>query len=345
MPYNQQSNHCKMKINPRISVIVIAYQRKKFIMTALESLFKQSFSKDLFEIIVVKNFIDTEIDKFIKANKVKNIYTDTPDLGNKCINGIENSSGEIIVFLEDDDFFASNRLEVINKVFEDEEVVYFHNGHYLVDSKGNISKSSLFAKFNKDLRISKHNLKQTLARKALKVGFSFNLSSIAVRRSIFLSNLSSLRGMNIAIDNYMFYVSLASGKNLIATPLKLTYYRLHEDNSSLPSEENVDVLLLKAQKFLKSDLFGFKVIDNIITDPLIKHLIECRMIEPRLNLHVINSSEVITMQDFTKAIKCGLMMRRIEPFLLVMVDLLSNRFKPLGTTLYIFYLKKKHKGK
>lgn len=335
-----------MILNPRISVIVIAYQRKKFIRVALESLFRQSFPKDRYEIIVVKNFIDNEIDSFIQSHSVKNIYSNAPDLGDKCIEGIQNSNGEIIVFLEDDDFFAVDKLEVIDKVFEDANIVYFHNCHQLVDLNGSISKFNLFSKFNKDLTLTKSNLNHKTLGFALKIGFSFNLSSIAIRRSMLHNQLIPLKGMNVAIDNYMFYLSLTSGKSLISSPLKLTFYRVHGDNSSLPLEDNANVLLLKAHKFLKSDLYGYKVIENTIKDQLIKNLIECRIIGPKLNLHIIDStSEMITMQDYVKALKCGLRMRNKDPIILAIVDLLSIRYKLLGRRLYVLYLKNKTYGK
>ncbi|MEM0143780.1 MAG: glycosyltransferase [Candidatus Parvarchaeum sp.] len=52
--------------NPYISVVVIAYNRKKFIRKALLSVLAQTISKSMYEIIVIKGFKDKEIDNFIK---------------------------------------------------------------------------------------------------------------------------------------------------------------------------------------------------------------------------------------------------------------------------------------
>jgi glycosyltransferase involved in cell wall biosynthesis len=330
-----------MKIPPKISVIVIAHLRKDFIKIALESLCNQSFPKEFFEIIVVKNFIDKNIDAFIKANDAKNIYSEASDLGRKCIEGIENSNGEIIVFLEDDDYFDLYKLELINKEFQDDKIVYFHNGHCMVNADGDLIKGNLFSEFEKDLVINKYKVDHKVVGRILKRGISFNLSSIAIRRNILPYDLSALKGMNVAVDNFMFYIALASGKYLKAVPNKLTFYRVHGNNISLPSQDNVNVLLSRALGFLESDLYGYKAIQNAITDPFIRQVIECRIIGPKLNIHIINGELEITKQEYMRAIKCGLKMRNVETLILAIVGLLTIKCKFLGKNLYVVYLKRK----
>jgi len=51
-----------------ISVVVTAYNRRDFLLSALKSVNNQSF-KD-YEIIVVKNFHDQAIDNFIKKARI-----------------------------------------------------------------------------------------------------------------------------------------------------------------------------------------------------------------------------------------------------------------------------------
>jgi len=49
-----------------ISVVVVAYNRRGFLLSALRSIVNQSF-KD-YEVIVAKNFHDLDIDDFIKKH-------------------------------------------------------------------------------------------------------------------------------------------------------------------------------------------------------------------------------------------------------------------------------------
>ena len=67
--------------NPFISVVVTAYDRKEFILEAVKSVIDQTLDRSRYEIIVVKNYLDPEIDKFLGGNDVFNIYTDEKPLG------------------------------------------------------------------------------------------------------------------------------------------------------------------------------------------------------------------------------------------------------------------------
>jgi Glycosyl transferase family 2. len=64
-----------MQKNNLISVIVTAYNRKKFLPYALKSLESQTLPKDKFEVIVVKNFEDQISDDIIKKNGWKDMVT------------------------------------------------------------------------------------------------------------------------------------------------------------------------------------------------------------------------------------------------------------------------------
>ena len=62
---------------PYISVIITAYKRKEFILGAVNSVINQSLEKSKYEIIVVKNYLDNTIDKFLNEHNIIDIYTST----------------------------------------------------------------------------------------------------------------------------------------------------------------------------------------------------------------------------------------------------------------------------
>ncbi|MGC8726379.1 MAG: glycosyltransferase, partial [Thermoplasmata archaeon] len=90
-------------VNPYISVIITAHNRKEFLKNSINSVINQTLPRSFYEIIVVKNFIDFEIDDFIQKNGIINIYTDEIEIGKKIVLGIEHCKGEILCFLDDDD--------------------------------------------------------------------------------------------------------------------------------------------------------------------------------------------------------------------------------------------------
>ncbi|AOL17296.1 hypothetical protein BFU36_11915 [Sulfolobus sp. A20] len=78
------------KDNVAISVIITAHNRRKFLKEAITSALNQEFDKDKYEIIVMKNFEDQEIDSFMKEKNVKSLYTEEEKLGIKLKLALKN---------------------------------------------------------------------------------------------------------------------------------------------------------------------------------------------------------------------------------------------------------------
>ena len=89
---------------PYISVIITAYNIKEFLLNAIKSVLKQTLEKKYYEIIVIKNFLDKDIDDLIDEKKIKHILMEGT-LGEFLYKGISEANGEIISFLDDDDLF------------------------------------------------------------------------------------------------------------------------------------------------------------------------------------------------------------------------------------------------
>ena len=49
---------------PYISVIITAYNRKEYLLDAINSVINQTLDKKYYEIIVIKNYNDSKIDDF-----------------------------------------------------------------------------------------------------------------------------------------------------------------------------------------------------------------------------------------------------------------------------------------
>jgi len=60
---------------PYISVIITAYNRKEYLLNAIKSVINQTLDKKYYEIIVIKNFNDKNIDDFINENKIISIIS------------------------------------------------------------------------------------------------------------------------------------------------------------------------------------------------------------------------------------------------------------------------------
>jgi glycosyltransferase involved in cell wall biosynthesis len=93
----------------------------------LRSLERQDINRGAFEVIVVKNFEDPASDKIIERNRWRNILFNTRRWGEQVAIGVEEASGDVIAFLDDDEF-EPNKLFSIREVFAyNRSVSYFHD--------------------------------------------------------------------------------------------------------------------------------------------------------------------------------------------------------------------------
>ena len=187
------------------SIIITAYNRKNFLLDAIKSAINQTLAKNQYEIIVIKNFNDEIIDDFINQNHIKNIFMDGI-IGEFLYKGVEESNGNIICFLDDDDLFLATKLEYVYNLFKNnEKLVYYHNLSKFIDEN------------NVFMNKTDYNI-------------SFNLSSISVKKDII--NLDVLRNLFIIQDTFMYYSALEYDGVTIADKKILTYYRFHNSVSN-----------------------------------------------------------------------------------------------------------------
>ncbi|WMT50452.1 MAG: glycosyltransferase family 2 protein [Ferroplasma sp.] len=195
-----------------ISVIVSDYDRRKYIIDALESVLNQSLSQEYYEIILVKNFEDETIDRYALEHGVRSILSRDSTLSGKIYEGTSNAKGNVICFLDDDDMFYKNKLEIVyNKFKNRKHLVYLHNGFSAIDVDGH---GIVYENANPD----------------------FNMSSISVSSGII--KMDMLKKVSKSIDTLMYLYALESGKDIEMESRPLTYYRVSE-NSVTHSFNNV----------------------------------------------------------------------------------------------------------
>ena len=204
-----------------ISVIITAYNRKKFLMDAINSVLNQTLNRSKYEIILVKNFDDENIDEIVHRNEIKCINMNGT-IGKYLYAGLSRAEGQIISFLDDDDMFFKNKLEVVYDLFRNKEkLVYFHNlPQFINENKLQIEGSG----------------------KAL----SFNMSCISIRKD--MVNMENLKKVVILPDSFMLYSAFDEPGLLISGNEFLSYYRVHNSVSNFNGNIN-------SKRDFKNELF------------------------------------------------------------------------------------------
>jgi glycosyltransferase involved in cell wall biosynthesis len=216
-------------IVPRISVIVTAYGRRQFLLHALRSALNQTLPRELYEVLLVKNFEDKPMDEKMESEGVKLIYSESPLQGQHLLAALEKCRGEIISFLDDDDEFFPSKLQAVYNVLSDGRATLHRNRRVFIDAAGRTLKAE---RPHQAARLGPREA----VKKAVQLGMGVNSSSISIRREALEAiNRKAMGRLWLGLDLLYLLAALKSGKELIYDPRPLTAFRVHGQQSFVDS--------------------------------------------------------------------------------------------------------------
>ena len=109
-----------------VSICTPTYNRRNFIPNLIECIKNQDYSKDLLEWIIIDDGEDKIKDIILsvieKSNFIKIVYVELPQkvsLGKKRNIMHEHASGDILVYMDDDDYYPPSRVSHAVKLLEE----------------------------------------------------------------------------------------------------------------------------------------------------------------------------------------------------------------------------------
>jgi glycosyltransferase involved in cell wall biosynthesis len=147
----------------KVSIVVTCYNYGKYISDCLNSILKQKYQN--YEVVIIDDGSTDNTEKvvspYLENQKIKYCKQENMGQAGAKNNGIRNSTGEFIAFLDADDMWADNMLEKEMALFSDKrigvvysrvrfineknkEVIIKSNNKYLLPRSGNITSYLLF---------------------------------------------------------------------------------------------------------------------------------------------------------------------------------------------------------
>ncbi|MFC2166815.1 glycosyltransferase family A protein [Acidobacteriota bacterium] len=128
-----------------VSVIIPVYNRSEFICEAIESVLAQTYTN--YEIVVVDDGSTVDIKQILQPfwQKIKYLYQENKGLAAARNTGILNSNGKYLAFLDDDDLFESEKLEIQVKELEDNPNLGFVFSDYFSFEAKNPARKKLIS--------------------------------------------------------------------------------------------------------------------------------------------------------------------------------------------------------
>ena len=321
-----------------ISVIITAYNRKEFLLNAVKSALNQTLDKKYYEIIVIKNYSDDKIDKFIKENNIKNILTDEISLSGKIVEAFKIAKGDIISFLEDDDTFLENKLENVVNRFSDPSLVYYHNNYSIINENAERLDINLPYQSNSkcSIKVDTKDLDIKKLRALNKNNGFFNLSCISIRKSLVSWCLDKLDRINVALDYFFFFQGIDSDGVVFIDNKVLTLYRVHKSNDSLAVATSKKIFCENKINFFKEDLIGFTTIQSLSRHEIVKKYLSCRILIPQIALYIFihKTRPIITVRC---SLLCSIKIQYIPLFVLSILYGLEKLFPGIGISFLYKY--------
>ena len=219
---------------PSVSVVVTDYGRRQFIRDAIHSVLSQSLRREQFEVIVVKDYDDAEIDSYLTVNGVRTITNDTFRVGTMLAEGVEEARGEIVCFLDDDDRFKPQKLaRVVARFRADPHLGLIRNAYEPIDVLGKHLAS--WYRFRpqptQSVTIAGSEDGAGLLPWIFRFGAYTNMSTYSVRREMLRRWLPELRQLSTAQDLFLLVIASLSGYSQQLDPSVWNEFRVHASTS------------------------------------------------------------------------------------------------------------------
>jgi glycosyltransferase involved in cell wall biosynthesis len=221
---------------PFVSVIITAYRRRTFVREAVQSVLDQDLERSLFEVVVLKDFVDPEIDAFLAAGSpTVRVHTeDLARMGEMISKGVELARGEVVAFLEDDDRYRPGKLRGIRELFErSADLGFVRNSYVGIDPDGRPLPSweQLRPQPPRSRALAPNARGSADLRFVFRYGVHINLSTMAIRRDLVWPWIARLREVPASPDLFVFVLAAIGGRPMQVEARRWNEYRVHASTS------------------------------------------------------------------------------------------------------------------
>jgi len=219
---------------PYVSILIDTYIHKRFIERAITSVLEQDFPPPDCEILVVDDGSTDGTGDLVRkfVPKVRYLQKQNGGQASAFNFGISQCDGEIVVFLDGDDWWAPGKLAAIVQAFRDPSIGLV--GHGIIEAYEDGRLHTEVVREASRFRVDSEGAARLFRRSK-----SFLGTSRMAFRSALLREIGSVpESLVIEADEYLFTLGAVLSEALILRE-PLTYYRLHDANAFKSSDGDI----------------------------------------------------------------------------------------------------------
>lgn len=315
----------KVTGTPEVTVIITAHSRREFLKGAVESVLKQTLDRNAYEIIVIKNFVDHDLDLFLDQSGVR-VLDCNVRLGMALSLGIQLARGEVVSFLDDDDYFLPEKLSLVRAAFtENPRLGYFHNSFAVIRGSSISVPQITTHKSGSKLLTFDPILLPDPPQLLRAPSLGFNLSSVSIRREWVKALLPKLEEIEAAPDGFFILSALGLGIPAVIHPQVLTLYRFHASTSHF-LERDPEVHARREAAHMRKFVAALTVLQGLLKGTPMDEQLRYDLIYWRIRhaLFDSNTSWKPKLADVAFFISGGIKRRALYPFYLLPAHLASR---------------------
>jgi glycosyltransferase involved in cell wall biosynthesis len=214
-------------MKPAVSALIDTYNHERFIEEAILSVLEQDFPSAEMEILVIDDGSTDRTPEIVRKFGPRVSYLRKSNGGQASAfnDGIPEAKGEIVAFLDGDDWWAKTKLQRIMSAFE-KNLNAGTVGHGIVEADTVANSSVALAPeltgyFDLASDDGAHILRNLMA--------FLGTSRVSIRKRVLDKILPVPEALVVEADEFMSTMAVAHD-GAVLLPEPLTYYRLHDDN-------------------------------------------------------------------------------------------------------------------
>jgi GT2 family glycosyltransferase len=221
-------------VSMKLSIIISTYDKNNYndTLNCLSSILKQNYANK--EILLVLDHNEELYRRYnenlYKYKDVKMLINDSSGLSNARNIGIKNSTGDVIVFIDDDAYVGKNYLENLVNNYRDNDIIGV-GGKVLPQGKSPAPEEIYWIE---GFTYKGYPDKRCIVRNMLGCNMSFRKYVFDI--SIFNPNLGKVRGNFITAEETEFCIRISSkfpDKKIIYDPDLIVYHKVYKSRQKL----------------------------------------------------------------------------------------------------------------